>query len=287
MKLENTDRYKQLIVIAFFRIDGLYGRLALKGGNAIDLFYPEISGRGSIDVDFSLRDELTDESMEQIQREIERELTDVFKSDDLSVFDFNFIRRPKDRHPDAPLFWNGYKLEFKVLSTDKFNDSKDNFPKLQKMGYKCKVDISHWEYIDSSESRELEGSTVVLYTAPMIVSEKLRAICQQMKEYTDAIGTSNRSGRSRDFFDIHQILTNTSIDLCLPENMEILENIFKAKDVPLELLEKVSENKEIHEVTFPELRDTVKRDVDLKDFDYYFNYVVALVEKLCHALGNK
>jgi predicted nucleotidyltransferase component of viral defense system len=56
---------------------------------------------------------------------------------------------------------------------------------------------------------------VYAYSLEMIAAEKLRAICQQMPEYTVL---RTKRPRARDFYDIHQVITQHGIDLTTNEN---------------------------------------------------------------------
>ena len=84
------------------------------------------------------------------------------------------------------------------------------------------------------KSYDLEGTTIYLYSPLMLVYEKIRASCQQLEDYK-LVGNKTRA---RDLYDIYKILTNPKqanlreavLD---QDNFYILENIFKAKDVPL------------------------------------------------------
>ena len=51
----------------------------------------------------------------------------------------------------------------------------------------------------------------------MLLLEKLRALCQQMKEYEFS---SHPTARARDFYDIHLVLTKTGTDLSTEENAD-------------------------------------------------------------------
>src|SRR5262245_19922938 len=95
------------------------------------------------------------------------------------------------------------------------------------------VDFSKGEYTSGKAEVELNDYTIYVYTPEMVVIEKLRAVCQQMAEYT----TKNRgNARARDFYDIHLVITKTGIDLRRPENLDMLRHIFEAKHVAIELL---------------------------------------------------
>lgn len=110
--------------------------------------------------------------------------------------------------------------------------------------------------------------------------EKLRAICQQMPEYAEIVNSPSQSPRARDFFDIHTILKHFTIAVATPDNRELMRNIFAAKRVPLTLLRRIGAYRDYHRQDFASVEDTVIPDVQLKDFDFYFNYVLTAVESL-------
>ncbi len=114
----------------------------------------------------------------------------------------------------------------------------------------------------------------------MIVIEKLRAICQQMPEYSEVVNNPNRSARARDFFDIFTILDQCQVDLASSRNLELMMNIFRAKRVPLKFLGIIHRYREYHRGDFNSVKDTVNPGLDLKDFDYYFDYVVNAIKPL-------
>jgi Nucleotidyl transferase AbiEii toxin, Type IV TA system len=84
--------------------------------------------------------------------------------------------------------------------------------------------------------------------------------------------------RARDFYDIYTIVTAEKIDLTSPENIELLKNIFAAKEVPLPLLKKVVETRDFHATDWPAVMQTVSGA--LEPFDFYFDFVVNIVKKL-------
>jgi len=63
-------------------------------------------------------------------------------------------------------------------------------------------------------------------------------------------------------------------------NRELLKGMFDAKRVPLRLLTRIRDHREFHRPDFASVKDTVKPNVRLRDFDFYFDYVVTLVESL-------
>lgn len=109
----------------------------------------------------------------------------------------------------------------------------------------------------------------------MIVSEKLRAICQQMPEYAEIIrrnGLGNE--RARDFLDIEALMTGFHIDLTTERVRNMVEQVFAAKRVPLALLRKIRETRDFHIQGYNTVRATMKPGVEVKPFDDYFNFVV-------------
>lgn len=281
------DRIKRLTVIAMFGVDDLYGRLALKGGNALDLFYPVIAGRSSFDIDLSLSDEIPEEENQKIEQGIERSLVATFRGDNYAVFDVRLTRRPPDGTENVPPFWGGYQVEFKVIEAATFDGFRNDLDALRKRARKFTVDISKREYIGAGTRTDLEGATIFLYTPAMIAIEKLRAICQQSPTFRAVFGARSGTARARDFFDIHRIMTLAQVDLGSPENLAIIREVFAAKRVPLKILSEIGEYRATHEADFAGLRDTVKPGTDLRDFGYYFDFVVSLAGRLRHALGDE
>lgn len=150
---------------------------------------------------------------------------------------------------------------------------------------KLRVDISKHEYCAPKIPKDLDGYTVYVYPPEMIVLEKLRAICQQTQEYCDAIGKRHREGRARDFFDIYTVLKHYEIDLTTPKNVDLMRRVFAAKNVALDLVSRISDSREFHRPDFKAVEDTVKPQVRIQDFDFYFDYVLQQCELLAEALG--
>ena len=115
----------------------------------------------------------------------------------------------------------------------------------------------------------------------MIINEKIRAICQQMKEYPFNKGNP----RPKDFFDITLIFTTPECkvndEIFLSEhNLNMLKEMFALKKVPLELLRKISETYDFHNTAYESLKATVPTHLEIKEFKFYFDYVVEKVKKL-------
>lgn len=282
--LQKLEQIKRLGIIAMFSDDYLMERLALKGGNAIDLVHKSPC-RASLDLDFSMESEF-EEDLDTIKERIERALKTTFRAEGYEVFDIIFSIRPPEHRlsPDMADFWGGYRIEFKLIESDahaKFADSprnlqlhavEVNLPLNKKKTFI--IDISKYEYCIPKQRHNLDDYTIYVYTPEMIVIEKLRAICQQMPEYAEKVRSPSSSARARDFFDIHMIMTYFKIDLMTEQNITLIKNIFSAKRVPINLIGKIEKYKEYHRPDFEAVRATVSPDIELKEYDFYFNYVL-------------
>jgi hypothetical protein len=61
--------------------------------------------------------------------------------------------------------------------------------------------------------------------------------------------------------------------------MEVLvSSAFKAKEVPVELISLIGEQREYHRPDWPAVRDAVAGTVE--GFDYYFDFLIEQLEKL-------
>jgi hypothetical protein len=109
----------------------------------------------------------------------------------------------------------------------------------------------------------------------MLAIEKLRAICQQMPEYAKR---GHPVARARDFYDIYMILDSTRPDLHSPENLRLISDIFRAKEVDLKLLKDIGNFREFHRPDWPSVQLSVTGE--LKEFDFYFDFLLQKVELL-------
>jgi len=154
MNLELLEKLKKLTIIAMVSDDYLMEKLVLKGGNALDLFYG-ISPRASLDLDFSMPDDFKSNELEGIKTKIENLLHDTFAREGFAIFDFKFLERPEHQRDSADPTWGGYGIEFKIISSEEFNKSKD-LDHLRRHaievdsdhGRKLEIDISKYEYCD-------------------------------------------------------------------------------------------------------------------------------------------
>ncbi len=118
----------------------------------------------------------------------------------------------------------------------------------------------------------------------MIVCEKLRAICQQTPEYAGLVKRRSQA-RARDFLDIHDTIRQFRINLTSAPNRELLRDIFRAKRVELALLGQIRKQLEFHRQDWPAVQASVRPGIALRPFDFYFDFVVEIAERL-KALGD-
>lgn len=290
MDLEKLEQIKRLAIISAFSDDTLMDILVLKGGNALDIVYQSAS-RASIDLDFSIESEL--ESTVDFLNRLESSFKKVFGEKGYEVFDMTITEKPKKDNSNMPKYWGGYQLEFKIIDKDDYAKLQENKEDLRRNAAvigpnqqkKFTIDISKWEYCSNKTSYEIDGYTIYVYSLEMIVLEKIRAICQQMPEYTKSIGRSYQTARARDFFDIYTVFKKFTIDLTTPENIELVKLIFKQKGVCLSSIQEIKNYREYHRSDFSAVQDTVKSQGKLKNFDFYFDYVVTKCDELYQALG--
>jgi len=287
MDLVLLEKIKRLAVIAVVSNDELMEQLVLKGGNAIDLVY-QISGRASIDLDFSMENEFHKEELEDLRGKIESCLIETFRLEGMTVFDIKLLEKPKTISKEYRDFWGGYKIDFKVIPDDVYSDNVDDIDSLRKYATVVgprnrktfEIEISKFEYCLGKIPKEIDGYTVYVYTTEMLVLEKIRSICQQVPEYKNIVKTHKPVARARDFFDIYILMKNFPLDLNDERIKALLKAIFAAKKVPLGYINKVSNQRDFHRTDYDSVKDTVKSGVDLKDFDFYFDFVIGLLQSI-------
>ena len=263
-----------------FSDDLLSAHFVLKGGNALSLVYG-VGGRASLDLDFSMDSDFAD--VADAQTRLFQALHDRFDAIGFVVFDEHLIPKPRLKGADAKPWWGGYELSFKIIEREKYEAFKGPFDKLRinaavtglRQERTFTLDLSKCEYTEGKVKQDFDCYTIYVYTPEMIVVEKIRAICQQMPDYPHR---GNPTARARDFYDIHGAVTKLGIDLADADNLELARHVFAAKQVPLGLLPKVREQREIHRQDWHSVRDTVKDTVE--EFDYYFDFVVDQIERL-------
>ncbi|NKQ22775.1 nucleotidyl transferase AbiEii/AbiGii toxin family protein [Brevibacillus laterosporus] len=285
---EELERIRKLTIISLFSDDDLMDILVLKGGNALEIAH-KLHSRASTDIDVSMKMDFGDANLniEEVTDKLTGALYDTFAEAGYLVFDVRLVQKPRNLAKGQIPQWGGYKASFKIISK---NDQEASNPNLEVRRNRSLVlngdkrsidiDISKYEYCEGYEEHDLEGYTIKVYSLKMIVLEKLRAICQQMDEY--AIRTK-KSPRSRDFYDIYVICESDSsnqINFKDRETRDMLRNFFEIKKVPLELLNKVAETKDFHKEDFHTVKDSVKANVVVEEFEFYFDYVLKKIKDL-------
>jgi hypothetical protein len=271
---------RRTAITAMFSDDVLFERLVLKGGNALNIVLG-ISDRTSLDLDFSIENDFED--VEDVEQRISAALHKRFDSIGYVLFDFKFEKKPTVPAEGASPRWGGYRIVFKLMEKGKYASVANDLDALRRDSFVVgpnqqrvfSIDLSKCEYVKGKREVELDDYTVYVYSAEMIAIEKLRAICQQMPEYEL---NRTRSPRARDFYDIHLVVKKTQTNLASPENLELVRQIFAAKEVPLHLLAKIPEHKEFHHPDWDSVRTSTRGD--LEPFDRYFDFVVAIANSM-------
>src|SRR5688572_9611330 len=106
------ETIRKLAIVAMFSDDYLLSMMVLKGGNALSLVH-KLSARTSLDIDFSIPDDFKD--LGDVARRIESALKRTFERVNLDAFDVKLTPKPTEKPADAPDFWGGYMVEFKLL----------------------------------------------------------------------------------------------------------------------------------------------------------------------------
>lgn len=271
------DRIRRTVVVALFSDDLLFDRLVLKGGNALRLIYG-IEERASLDLDFSLDGELTD--VAATGERLIRRLSDRLDSLGYGLFDAKFEARP----PTATGRWGGYLLEFKIIErtmlatvgTDLEAARRNALALDPAQRRNWRVEISKFEVCDDKVRFELDSQTIFVYSPAMMVIEKLRALCQQLPEYPLR---SHPTPRARDLYDIRALLQHGLVERkALAEQGELARAVFRAKDVPLELLGRLRTARDFHATDWPAVLVSTRGIT--REFDDYFDFVVELAEAL-------
>jgi predicted nucleotidyltransferase component of viral defense system len=271
---------RSLAIVALFSDDRLFEQIVLKGGNALSLVYG-LSSRTSLDLDFSIEKDFVD--LDDTRKRIFRAVKQHFSSAGFVVFDESLEPKPQVLGPNQQAWWGGYEFKFKLIEEAKYKALCGSLETLRRNALvvgpeqqrSFSVDMSKFEYCGGKVERELDSYTIYVYSPEMIVVEKFRALCQQMPEYALR---SKPSPRARDFYDIWRVMTATSLNLTAPEIVELANHIFAAKKVPLALLAKVSDQREVHRPDWPTVVAAVAET--LNDFDFYFDFVVEQVAAL-------
>ena len=281
---------KKTVLIALASDDHLMETLVLKGGNAIDLLQLQTQGRlsrASYDFDFSMENDF-DEDLGEVSTRIERTLTRTFEENGLIVFDYKFVQRPVVISEAVKDFWGGYNVEFKLTTVTNYLAARGNMDKLRREALavlpsgspKIELEISKFEYIADKMETQVDGYKIFVYSAEMIVFEKVRAICQQLPSYAAIVPSHSERPRARDFYDIHLIMSQRHIDPGTIWNKQLLTHIFLAKKVPLGFIKEIGGHLDGHRRDWPNVVATLSAKDGVQDFDFYARFVVRQFQPL-------
>jgi predicted nucleotidyltransferase component of viral defense system len=271
---------RKTAILGLFSDDLLMQELVLKGGNALSLVYG-FGSRSSIDIDLSMAKDFRD--LAEAKKRLFAALRQRFRRGGYVLFDEKFVCKPSLRASDLDEGWGGYEVEFKIIDDKTYRSFRGNVEQIRRNATVVSpfqkrtftIQISKFEFCAAKIQRRLEDCTVYVYTPAMIALEKLRALCQQMPEYTLV---RHKRPRARDFYDIYCALTESAANLATDSNLELARNIFAAKKVPLSLIPKVVDYREFHRQDWAGVEDSVSRE--LQEFDFYFNFVVQEIRRL-------
>jgi hypothetical protein len=291
--LDALERVKRLTVIAMFSDDEFMQRFVLKGGNALDLVL-HVGTRSSMDIDLSMENDFDNADLADVRQRLEDQLRISFRPEHYEVFDVQLEPMPEKLSPDLASFWGGYTLTFKLIDAERYHEFVRDLEGMRRNAVqigpkgKFQIDISKFEYCQPKKAQDFEGYRIFVYTPEMVVCEKLRAICQQMPEYGPVIKrTRPPTARARDFLDIHAVTSQLGVNMLDGANLLLLRRIFEVKRVPIELLGKMEKYLGFHRPDFEAVKASVKPGVELREFDYYFNYVVTLCDGILKTFRDK
>ena len=285
MDIQLVNKIKRLTIIAMASDDLLMESLILKGGNAIDLVLPKGLSRASYDIDYSIaQGDFPDVTI--IKGKIERALTQTFIENGYILIDYSFNPKPKKANLATAYFWGGYFVEFKLIDRDQFNESSGNIEKLRREAIpilpgrspKVQIEFSKFEYAEVKDEITVDGYRIYVYTAEMIVFEKLRAICQQLPQYSEIVPSFTPRARARDFYDIYMIMQQHPIEVCREDKMDLIKHIFDSKRVPVSFIKEIRDHKYIHAGDWESVKDTISATEKIENFDFYFDYVTSTFE---------
>jgi hypothetical protein len=296
---EFIKKVKLVVLKAVFKDDYLEEHLTLKGGTLLDMVW-KVTKRPSIDADFSIDTSISNiADLEKFKTTLKKALVKEFElgidGESYELFDFEFKEAPPSISDDFKSFWGGYTALFKIiksvessnldLETKRMKAIMIGKSKNKKHGddigltAKYSIDISLHEICqDDRIEKEVGDVFISIYTPLMVVYEKIRAICQTNEKYNVVIKRDRESTpRTRDFYDIYQIVKKLEIDV--KSNVSLLKSMFNVKRVPLDYLKDVKEEKNYHGQNFDKIKATLEvGELEHDTFDPYFDFVVDLIE---------
>lgn len=272
----------EICLTGLFKSDVFNKILYLKGGQAIRL-KENIKTRFSADIDFSVASKITDSKAFELK--LFDVLHDEFLDHDLHLFDFKFVRRPKEKKDGTPDFWGGWQVSFKLVPLEKETQllEKKRREAIVPVGAPTSIvslDISEYEYCESTEKVKIKAIEVQTYSRVLLVLEKIRALCQQHPDYK----YKGEGNRGRDYYDIERlwdkVLSEKKQEEFLAECSAHIKGVFKAKGVEIELLKKIFESSftEVQKSGWRAVQTTVSGK--LQSFEYYNETLKDIISKI-------
>lgn len=276
----SIDEVIQISLIALYKEDIFNQNLYLKGGQAIRL-KENIKTRFSADMDFSVEGKLKDH--DAFFEKIKDTLYAEFLNNELYLFDFVFVKKPKVRAEGTPDFWGGWQVEFKLIEISKKLKKIEDQRREALIPSGCQsskmtIDISEYEYCNSIEPFKLKTVEIKTYSRTLIVLEKIRAICQQHPTYI----LKENDSRARDFYDIEKlwqkVLKDKNQGPFIDDCKKHIDHVFKAKEVPMNILELIFEESfiELQKQAWETVKNSVSERID--DFEYYVENLKQIVK---------
>lgn len=280
---DQIETIKKIAIAAMFSDDELMDQLVLKGGNAMEIIH-HTNSRASVDLDFSIA---SDFDINKVGKQVEIALKRTFEMEKYLAFDVKMSPRPGKMPDELSQFWGGYLIEFKLMSLERADRLHREQEAMRREairlgeGTKFTIDISRHEYTEGKQPHDLFGYQIYVYSPVMIVCEKLRAICQQMPEYGGIIKRNSAGNqRARDFIDIEVLVRQFDIDMASVNVGQTVSQMFEMKRVPLEFIPQIENTKDFHSLGFEGVKATMRPGIEIRPFDYYFQFVVEQCRKL-------
>jgi len=276
------DEIIEAALVGLYRGDFFNKKLYLKGGQALRI-KEGLKNRFSADMDFSTPGKIL--NTDHFFGNLANSLSAEFSTRGLHFFDLNFERKPKFRDAGTPDFWTGWEITFKLIENDKIHlgieqKRREAIVPRGTNSSKIKLDISEYEYCDSVERVKVASTTISVYSRTSLVLEKIRAICKQHPDYP----LKNEVARSRDYYDIERlwdkVLKEGNTNAFLADCRKHLPGIFKAKEVPVELMKKIFDEDflKLQKDGWRSVVSTVSQKV--QDFDYYVETLRLVLNKI-------
>lgn len=290
----DPETIKKTTIAAIFSDEKLEDILTLKGGNA--LYLHGLTKRESQDLDFSIKESIriSEDEEGKIFKDV---VTKAFQEKGYKILSYKFEDKPRVRNKLTPPFWGGYVITFSIIQAEALKSLEErgieNFNAYaESMGdgsKKIQIDLSFEEYTDPRVTKEIDGTTIYLYSPLMIIYEKIRASCQQLDLYKL---TSNKT-RARDLFDIYSTLTDISNvelreEVINPDNFIILKRMFALKKVSIDLIPQVRNIKDRLYTDYEQsVLPQIPRETAPPNFEFLFSYNMELFDELYRILKSE